>query len=543
MSTSPLGAPAPPLGAPAPPLGAAASRSGLVALATQADSAAERVEDRYKPIATIGQGGMGRVEVALERSTDGRRGYERIVALKRLLPTAMKDKRRTEMFLQEARLAALLAHRNVVHAFSFGELDGELYLAMEYVEGEPLSRVVRVACDKDGQLDPLLVAYILSEICDGLHAAHELRDNGVALNVVHRDVSPHNVMVSYDGYVKLLDFGVAKIDVEGLTKTGEVKGKVAYMSPEQAMGDPLDRRSDLYSIGACLFECLAGKKLWEGTDMEVLRHLALDEPPLLEEVVPDAPRELGDIYRRLVARDPRDRPATALHVAQALRKFIASRGARPDTSMLHELMQRHFATDAQRRREELSTALYEVAPSRVSELRRSISPESVPSPSFAPTSGTADAPTPPRRAGSWAIAALLGVAIVGTGSGVWYMKGRAANATEGASSSGASGSGASSNGASGSGASSGADLRDDAPNASPDAPPVSAAPPDGPAPHASRGAVAPGVHRTSTIQIDTRSAPAARPRKDPRGGTTNDRATRPKTGASSKTVDVDPNPI
>jgi serine/threonine-protein kinase len=515
MSTSPLGA---------------ASRSGPVALATEAKDGAQRVEDRYKPIATIGKGGMGRVEVALERSVDGSAAYERIVALKRLLPEAMKDPRHTEMFLREARLAALLEHRNVVHAFSFGELGGELYLAMEYIEGEPLSRVVRVACDKDGQLDPVLVAYILSEICDGLHAAHELRDtNGVALNVVHRDVSPHNVMVSYDGYVKLLDFGVAKIDAEGLTKTGEVKGKVAYMSPEQAMGDPLDRRSDLYSIGACLFECLAGKKLWEGTDMEVLRHLALDEPPLLEDIVPSAPRELGDLYRRLVTRDPRDRPATALHVAQALRKFIATQQVRPDTAMLRALMMSHFALDAQRRREELSTALHEVAPSRVSELRRSISPESLLSQSFAPTSveaaRTADE-TAPRSAlderrerrssvGNWAIGALLGLAIVGAGSGVWYMKARDANATAGAASSSASSATA-----------------EVAPSASTEAVAPSAV--------VSGAHVGPGVHRTNTIEIETRLTPTARPRKDPRGGTG---AAKPKTSASSKTVDVDPNPI
>jgi serine/threonine-protein kinase len=523
MSTSPLGAPA--------------SRSGPVALATEVDGD-ERVEDRYKPITTIGKGGMGLVEVALERTTgpDGTARYERIVALKRLLPEAMRDKRHTEMFLREARLAALLEHRNVVHAFSYGELGGELFLAMEYVEGEPLSRVVQVACEQDGQLDPVLVAYILSEICDGLHAAHELREStGVALNVVHRDVSPHNVMVSYDGYVKLLDFGVAKIDAEGLTKTGEVKGKVAYMSPEQAMGDPLDRRSDLYSIGVCLFECLAGHKLWQGTDMEVLRHLALDEPPLLEDVVPGAPRELGDLYRRLVTRDPRDRPATALHVAQALRKFVASCSARPDTSMLRALMERHFAADAQRRREELSSALEDVAPSRVSELRRSISPESPSSPSFAPTS--VEAPrgldvTASRTAieqrqrrrftvGNWAIGALLGVAIVGAGSGVWYMKGHghdSANAAPGASSVAAAEDSA------------GAIL---APSSTTSG---------SPAGHSLAVGPSTGVHRTSTVEIETKLTPTARPRKDPRGTPTSG-APKPKVSASSKTVDVDPNPI
>ena len=190
------------------------------------------VAEKFRSLFVIGRGGMGSVEVALERAGSE---FQRVVALKRLLPDAARDKRHIDMFLREARLAALLSHPNVVHAFDFGESRSGLYLAMEYVEGEPLSQVVRTAYAKEGRLAPALVAYILAEICDGLHAAHELRDvNGAPLNVVHRDVSPHNVMVSYEGHVKLLDFGVAKIeDDRGVTKTGEVKGKTAYMSPEQ----------------------------------------------------------------------------------------------------------------------------------------------------------------------------------------------------------------------------------------------------------------------------------------------------------------------
>src|SRR5438874_1599969 len=138
------------------------------------------VSERYRSITTIGKGGMGRVEVALERVPGG---FERIVALKRLLPEVVNDKRQSDMFLREARLAALLNHPNVVHAFDFGVLGGEMFLAMEYVEGEPLGNVVRAAYVKEGKLAPALVAYILAEVCDGLHAAHELRDvNGAALN-------------------------------------------------------------------------------------------------------------------------------------------------------------------------------------------------------------------------------------------------------------------------------------------------------------------------------------------------------------------------
>src|SRR5208282_1393943 len=194
-----------------------------------------------------------------------------------------------------------LVHPNVVHAFDFGDIDGELFLAMEYVEGETLSAIVRTARERSpGGIPPALVASLIADACEGLHAAHELRDpqTGALLNVIHRDVSPHNVMVSYEGHVKLLDFGVAKMDsVDPLTRTGEVKGKTAYMSPEQAMGESLDRRSDLYSLGAVLYECVSGQRMYgNGTDLEILRKLALEAPPSLADAAPGAPRALIDLH-------------------------------------------------------------------------------------------------------------------------------------------------------------------------------------------------------------------------------------------------------
>src|SRR5580704_8941440 len=269
------------------------------------------VRDRYQSLFVVGEGGMGRVEVALER---GPVGFERIVALKRLLPRAPRDARHVQMFLREARLAALLRHPNVVHAFAFGEIDGELFLAMQYVEGEPVSRVLAAAKTEGRGLDPIFVAWVLAEVCDGLHAAHELRDeSGRPLRVVHRDVSPHNVMISYDGNVKVVDFGVARFDTGGhATRTGEVKGKMAYMSPEQALGEELDRRSDLFSVGAMLFECLTGRRMWgEGTDLELMRKIALEPPPHLDAALPGAHPVLVQLQTRLTARDPGARPPTA----------------------------------------------------------------------------------------------------------------------------------------------------------------------------------------------------------------------------------------
>ena len=278
------------------------------------------LEDRYRSLFLLGRGGMGRIEVALERG--GNAAPERIVALKRLLPESARDPRRKEMFLREARLGALLAHPNVVRAFAFGEIYDELFLAMEYVEGEPLSRVLTAIRESGRTLGPALTCHVLAEACEGLHAAHELAGpDGTPLNVVHRDVSPQNVMIAYDGQVKVLDFGVAKLDnAEHQTRTGEVKGKMAYMSPEQALGDKLDRRSDLFSVGAVLFECLTGRTMWGvGTDVELMRKLALEQPPVLDAAETRVAPGLAALHARLVAREPGMRPRTAREVAHELR--------------------------------------------------------------------------------------------------------------------------------------------------------------------------------------------------------------------------------
>jgi hypothetical protein len=336
------------------------------------------LEDRYRSLFLLGRGGMGRIEVALERSGSGT--SERIVALKRLLPESARDPRRKEMFLREARLGALLAHPNVVRAFAFGEIYDELFLAMEYVEGESLSRVLTAIHDNGRTLGAALTCHVLAEACEGLHAAHELAGpDGKALNVVHRDVSPQNVMIAYDGQVKLLDFGVAKLDTaEHQTRTGEVKGKMAYMSPEQALGDKLDRRSDLFSIGAVLFECLTGQSMWgAGTDVELMRKLALEQPPLLDSADAHVAPGLAALHARLVAREPRLRPGTAREVADALRALGAGLEARDATASLVSLMTELFGRAAAERRALLAQALDREAPSRAEALRRTLEPGAV----------------------------------------------------------------------------------------------------------------------------------------------------------------------
>jgi len=302
---------------------------------------------------------MGSVEAASEELADG---TTRIVALKRILRTTGSDAPQVEMFLREARLTTLLEHPNVIRSFAYGESSGELFLAMEYVSGEPLSRVLSAARARGEPLPLGVIAYVLAEACEGLHAAHELRGpDGEPLGVVHRDVSPQNVMVGYDGTVKLLDFGVAKIellDCAARTKTGEVKGKTAYMSPEQAMGEVIDRRSDLYSIGAVLFECVAGVRMWgTGTDLDVLRKLALEAPPKLSDVAPAAPAALAELFDRLVLRDPEKRPGSAHDVAVALRALATDERSRTDAAALRETMATLFAGERERRDHALARAM------------------------------------------------------------------------------------------------------------------------------------------------------------------------------------------
>jgi len=372
------------------------------------------LEDRYRSLFLLGRGGMGRIDVALERGRAG--ATERIVALKRLLPESARDPRRKEMFLREARLGALLAHPNVVRAFAFGEIYDELFLAMEYVEGEPLSRVLAALREAGRKLDVGLTCHLVAEVCEGLHAAHELTGaDGKPLNVVHRDVSPQNVMVAYDGQIKLLDFGVAKLDTaDHQTRTGEVKGKMAYMSPEQALGDKLDRRSDLFSVGAVLFECVTGRAMWgTGTDVELMRKLALELPPALDPGEPQISPALAALHGRLVTRDSRMRPATAHEVAMNLRGFGGcSSETHVAQAALVSLMRELFGQAAADRRARLAEALAGEAPSRVEALRRTLEPGAVLRQPSTAEPVLVHAPPPPRR---WLRgAAVLAVAVVAT---------------------------------------------------------------------------------------------------------------------------------
>jgi serine/threonine-protein kinase len=288
---------------------------------------------RYEILLGIAQGGMARVWAAKQR---GHRGFSKVVAIKTILPSLAQDADFEAMFLDEARVAAGVHHPNVCEIFDLGEENRVLYLAMEWVHGDSLARILRVKDPGSGdppapqRLNARIAARIISDACAGLHAAHELVDHtGQRLNVVHRDVSPQNILVSLDGNVKVTDFGVAKAlgNTAQQTTVGQIKGKAAYMAPEQASGGRVDRRSDIFALGIVLYEVTTGKRPFHGSNqLETLKKLLEGrfEPPSV--VVPGYPRELESIVLRSMAMDPMQRFPTADRMRVALEEYLARSG-------------------------------------------------------------------------------------------------------------------------------------------------------------------------------------------------------------------------
>ncbi|MET0792669.1 MAG: serine/threonine-protein kinase, partial [Polyangiaceae bacterium] len=244
------------------------SFSGVASPANQQEELLESLE-RYKLVARLGQGGMAEVFLAAWEVAPF---VHRPVVIKRLHPHFNEDTRLVQMFLDEARLLTQLDHPNVVRTLEAGVIDGRCCIAMEYLEGQPLHRVLRRAYQHGG-LAPELAVSIAISVLDGLHYSHETTGaNGRALEIVHRDVSPQNVYVTNDGEVKVLDFGIAKANTqEGRTATGIIKGKVGYIAPEQAKAEVVDRRADVWSAGVVLWEALAGARLFKAdTDAATL---------------------------------------------------------------------------------------------------------------------------------------------------------------------------------------------------------------------------------------------------------------------------------
>lgn len=436
---------------------------------------------RYEILVAVAQGGMARVWAAKQH---GQRGFSKLVAIKTILPQLAKDPAFESMFLDEAHLSSGVHHPNVCEIFDLGEEQGTLYIAMEWVNGEALNRLVKPPVPKgekpiSQRLNARIAARIVADAAKGLHAAHELRDDaGELVGLVHRDVSPQNILISLDGVVKVTDFGVAKAlrTQQEATLAGQVKGKVAYMAPEQARGAAIDRRSDVFALGIVLYEITTALRPFAGTtEIEVMKSLAAGrfDPP--SAVVAGYPKELEAIVLQAMSMDPAYRYPSADAMRVAIEEWLARSGPVVTEAQIaatvRERVGRHVDERLAKIRERTrvvvpdATALPEAsspmhqppppheasssfaqAPSSVSTLSHASAPSAVSTVShasapsaisqFSPVVQTAHPPpsvAQPTRGASAAKTALFGVAVgvgvfalvaVGGGS-LWVMRSRA----------------------------------------------------------------------------------------------------------------------
>ncbi|MBZ4334136.1 serine/threonine-protein kinase [Corallococcus sp. AS-1-12] len=282
---------------------------------------------KYQLVRKLASGGMAEVFLA---KAAGPRGFEKTLVLKRILPHLAEDEAFVEMFLGEAQLAARLDHPNVVQIFDFGEVDGSYFLAMEYIDGPTLRRLIKRSTELKQPLPPGVCAKMVAAAAEGLAFAHELTDpeTGAPLGLVHRDISPENVLVSRQGTVKVVDFGIAKVAGQShRTATGVVKGKVAYMPPEQLQAKAMDGRVDVYALGIVLYELLTGKRPFDATtDVSMMQAILFE--PFVPAVTrrPDLPETMQRILEKALAKDREQRYPDCRAFQADLERFVLSLG-------------------------------------------------------------------------------------------------------------------------------------------------------------------------------------------------------------------------
>ncbi|AKU97481.1 serine/threonine protein kinase [Labilithrix luteola] len=281
-----------------------------------------RVVGRYALHREIASGGMATVHLG---RLLGPVGFSRTVAIKRLHAQFAREPEFVSMFLDEARLAARIRHPNVASTLDVVAADGEIFLVMEYIQGEALSNLLRAAKNRGERIPPRVAASIVVGCLHGLHAAHEARDeHGAPLDIVHRDVSPQNMLVGVDGLPHLLDFGIARAAGRLVTtREGQIKGKFAYMAPEQLHGERATRKSDLFGAGVVLWETLTSQRLFDGeTTAAILERVLFAEIPSARSLNPDLPESIDSLLRKALARAPAERFSTAREMALALEETL-----------------------------------------------------------------------------------------------------------------------------------------------------------------------------------------------------------------------------
>jgi serine/threonine-protein kinase len=306
----------------------------------------------------IGRGGMATVWVAREHSSKAKE--DRLVAVKAMLPELAEEAEFVRMFLDEVRLVRSIRHPNIVNVYDVGEHEGVMWMSMEWVEGESLHTVIAEA-GKRRAIPAEMAVRVIADAAAGLHAAHELRDEqGAPRGVVHRDISPHNILIGTNGAVKIVDFGVAKAvgRVSEATRAGQLKGKFGYMSPEQARGKPVDRRSDLFALGIVLFELTTSRRLFRGeTDIETLKLVISSRIPPPTALDAKYPPELERIVLRSLQRDPQARYQTAAELEADLRNYLKSQRIVVTQSGIAGLLKRVVGERIEQRRKAVRSGL------------------------------------------------------------------------------------------------------------------------------------------------------------------------------------------
>ncbi|MHB1845892.1 MAG: serine/threonine protein kinase [Deltaproteobacteria bacterium] len=309
---------------------------------------------KYLLLDRINVGGMAEVFLA---KAFGVEGFERILAIKKILPTMVEDEEFISMFIDEARIAVQLNHANVVQIHELGKHEEHYYIAMEYVSGRDLRLMLDGAKKRKQLLSIPQAAFLAQKACEGLDYAHRKKDpQGRDLHIVHRDVSPQNVLVSFEGEVKIIDFGIAKAQGRlQKTQAGILKGKFGYMSPEQVRGLPIDRRSDIFAVGVILYEMLTGERLFVGesdfSTLEKVRAADVLPPRQFNAEIPEA---LEKVMLKALAREPEDRYQWASDMAEDLMRFLVQGDLVYGTKQLAAFMRERFAADVERERERLA---------------------------------------------------------------------------------------------------------------------------------------------------------------------------------------------
>jgi serine/threonine-protein kinase len=277
-------------------------------------------------LSEIGVGGMASVHLARK---DGPGGFRKWVAIKRIHPHLVEEEAIVRMFLDEARIAARISHPNVATVFDLGKHEDAYWIAMEYLHGEPLREVMRRTEETGTKTPPEIACRVIADAALGLHAAHQLLgDRGEALHLVHRDVTPHNLFVTYDGTTKVVDFGIAKFSPRmSSTRAGTLKGKLAYMSPEQVSGRAVDRRTDVFALGVVLWELTTGRRLFRmESDLDTLKRVQECSIVRPSALVEGYPMDLEGVVMKALAKNREDRFETAGELSRTLQSLLMRRG-------------------------------------------------------------------------------------------------------------------------------------------------------------------------------------------------------------------------